>query len=482
MIGRYPIEMGGRSMVIGQATRMKLGLLVAMALAVGVAFLGMAAPAQHAYADQGTVLRTQELEKDVESNGFKIHIWYSESGDIATTASIAITGYTGSSTEISFPASFTVDGKTVPAPGGHVFIQGGAFAGSNVTKIAIQDGVYSVGKEAFKGCANLTEVALGTSVTYIGENAFAGCPNLKTYYVNADSASASDIENSGIGQDASGTVYPGVTVYTKSTNTGVIEGIRAINGGSSIDAPIKVVFDSDPYSKSTVSPTSGSQMGEDGTALGKGASADVADKFLASYERESDPAGTKFSPLNAKITKVTKNSLKLTWASAPTATNYVVYGNACGKKNSMVKLASVGGKSITFKKVNGKAVKKGTYYKFIVVAFDANNRVVSSSKSVHAATKGGKVGNDKKVTTAAKKNKVTVKKGKSFKLKAKAVPASKSLKVKRHRKVAYESTDTAVATVNGKGVIKGVAKGSCVVYAYAQNGVYAKVKVTVAAK
>ena len=68
MIGRYPIEMGGRSMVIGQATRMKLGLLVAMALAVGVAFLGMAAPAQHAYADQGTVLRTQELEKVSQPN------------------------------------------------------------------------------------------------------------------------------------------------------------------------------------------------------------------------------------------------------------------------------------------------------------------------------------------------------------------------------------------------------------------------------
>ena len=66
-----------------------------------------------------------------------------------------------------------------------------------------------------------------------------------------------------------------------------------------------------------------------------------------------------------------------------------------------------------------------------------------------------------------------------FKLGAKAVAASKKLKVKKHRAVKYESTDKAVATVTSKGVIKGKAKGTCFVYAYAQNGVSAKIKVTV---
>ena len=36
-----------------------------------------------------------------------------------------------------------------------------------------------------------------------------------------------------------------------------------------------------------------------------------------------------------------------------------------------------------------------------------------------------------------------------------------------------------VAKITKKGVVKGVGKGTCFVYAYAQNGVYAKVKVTV---
>ena len=100
-------------------------------------------------------------------------------------------------------------------------------------------------------------------------------------------------------------------------------------------------------------------------------------------------------------------------------------------------------------------------------------------KTVHVATKGGKVGNDKSVKTAAKKNKVALKRGQRFRLKAKAVPDSKKLKVRRHRGMAYESSNPKVAKISNKGVIKAVGKGTCHVYAYTQNGVFAKVKVTV---
>ena len=145
----------------------------------------------------------------------------------------------------------------------------------------------------------------------------------------------------------------------------------------------------------------------------------------------------------------------------------------------MQKLATSAGKSMNFKKVLGKKLKKGTYYKFMVVALDRNNNVVSSSKIIHVATKGGKVGNVGKVTTKAKKNKVVIKKGKTFKLKGKQTPAVKKLKVKKHRAVKYESSNPKIATVTKKGVIKGKKKGTCFIYAYAQNGVFAKIKVTV---
>ena len=71
------------------------------------------------------------------------------------------------------------------------------------------------------------------------------------------------------------------------------------------------------------------------------------------------------------------------------------------------------------------------------------------------------------------------KKGKTIKLKAKAKAESRKLKVKKHRASKYETSNPKVAKVNGKGAVKGVGKGTCFVYAYAQNGAFKRVKVTV---
>jgi uncharacterized protein YjdB len=64
-------------------------------------------------------------------------------------------------------------------------------------------------------------------------------------------------------------------------------------------------------------------------------------------------------------------------------------------------------------------------------------------------------------------------------LKTKAVKLSKKMKAQTHVAIRYESTNTKVATVTAKGVIKGVKKGKCKVYAYAQNGASKAVTVTV---
>ena len=52
-------------------------------------------------------------------------------------------------------------------------------------------------------------------------------------------------------------------------------------------------------------------------------------------------------------------------------------------------------------------------------------------------------------------------------------------KIKTHRKLIYESSNTRVATVSKSGKIKAVSKGSCVIYVYAQDGKCQKVKVKV---
>ena len=100
---------------------------------------------------------------------------------------------------------------------------------------------------------------------------------------------------------------------------------------------------------------------------------------------------------------------------------------------------------------------------------------MASSKSIHVATSGGKKGNTKAVKL--NKKKVTLKRGKTVKLKA--TLKNGKLKVSKHRKVAFESDNPAVATVSKSGKVKAVGKGTFYVYAYAQNGVFAKCKITV---
>lgn len=221
---------------------------------------------------------------------------------------------------------------------------------------------------------------------------------------------------------------------------------------------------------------------KDGTDVGEGAELAVADKAIKAMKKDEAPAGSRFGLLQLKAVSTKKTSVKISWKKISDAKKYIVYGNACGKKNQMKKLKTTTKRSLTFKKVAGKKVKTNKYYKFLVVAVDKDSKVISTSKSVHIAAKGNKYGNDKKVKTAAdkKKKKITLGKGKTFKLKAKPVPASKKLKVSRHRGIACETSDSTVATVSKKGVIKAKKKkGSCYIYAYAQNGVCTKIKVTV---
>jgi len=223
------------------------------------------------------------------------------------------------------------------------------------------------------------------------------------------------------------------------------------------------------------------QRSKDGTAIGEGASAAVAEKAIMTMNNDNDLPGAVYSKLRLRSPKQTKKSISLKWTKVNKASKYVIYGNKCGNSNKPQKLTTVNGNTKTFKKVKGKKLKKGTYYKFIIVALDKNNKVVSTSKIIHVATKGGKVGNHKSVTV--KKSVISkakkLKKGKSLKLSGKAVPQSLKLKVKKHVEVRYESTNKKIATVSKNGVVKAKKKGSCYVYAYAQNGVYKKIKVVV---
>ena len=236
------------------------------------------------------------------------------------------------------------------------------------------------------------------------------------------------------------------------------------------------------------------QYGTDGTPVGPGASIEAAEKAITNTTSDKDIKGTTFAPLKFKSSSQGKTNIKLSWTKDKKAAKYVVYGNLCNagsKKYKPVKIAAVNSSAISIKKIGSAKVRKGTYYKFIIVSIDKNNKVVSTSKTIHVTTKGGKTGNYKSVTIKAKVNakgkaikkakpisKTVLKKGKSLKLTVKMNPAGKKVKVKKHAGLRYETTNAKIATVSGN-KIKAKGKGKCIIYAYAQNGVYKKLKVTV---
>ena len=223
----------------------------------------------------------------------------------------------------------------------------------------------------------------------------------------------------------------------------------------------------------TTTGTSDTEQAQKEQAQAKTTAVEETHKTITSANTDKgDVAGSKFAALKVKAKEGNK-SVKLSWSRVNGADGYIIYGAPCGKKMEQIKELTASKKTFTVRKL-----LKGRYYKYMVVAYKniyGEKRVIETSVSVHVATKGGKYGNPTAVTYG--KSKVSVKTGKTFTLKA---GLKTKTKVKTHiAKFRYESTDPSIATVNKKGKIKGVRKGTCEIYIYTQNGLYKKVKVTV---
>lgn len=166
----------------------------------------------------------------------------------------------------------------------------------------------------------------------------------------------------------------------------------------------------------------------------------------------------------------TNTSATISWTKASNATSYRIYGTKCGGSYKLLKTVS----SKTTKWTQ-KGLKKGTAYKYYVVAYGKNGKTAKSD-TLHVNTTGGKYGTVKAITV--NKKTVSLKAGKKVTLKATVTNNGKKL-TNHVSKVRYASSNTAVATVNAKGVITAKKKGTCYVYCYAESGKSCKVKVTV---
>lgn len=191
-----------------------------------------------------------------------------------------------------------------------------------------------------------------------------------------------------------------------------------------------------------------------------------------------------FGRLKVRSVNQTKTSITLEWSKLDGVDGYLVYGNRCNtstKTYKYKKLATItNGRTWTHKNL-----KKGTFYKYIVKAYrivDGKKVVTDTSASIHVITQGSKYGIARSVSVTKignKKNvsKITLKKGKTAQITAKEIKKDK--KIRHHRNLCYESSNTAVATVTPEGLLQAVGKGTCTIWVYAQNGVYAALTVTV---
>ncbi len=205
----------------------------------------------------------------------------------------------------------------------------------------------------------------------------------------------------------------------------------------------------------------------------------VTEQMIQSQKTDEDIKGSYFTHIQARASQITQKNIKLSWNRVKGADGYEIYGNRCNTKKWIYEYK----KMKTIENGNKKSFidrncKKGTYYKYIVRAYkiiDGKKVTIAASKTIHVTTTGGKNGNAKSVKV--NKKKVSLKVGKKIKLRAWEIKADKP--IRHHREVSYESGDPNVATVSKKGRIKAKKKGKCTIFAYAQSGVFRKIKVTV---
>ena len=90
---------------------------------------------------------------------------------------VTITGYTGTDTEVTIPA--TINGQPVTRIG-----EGAFNSRADLTRITIPSSVTSIGIGAFLSCSGLANITIPASVTCIGDSAFYSCNGLTSITIS----------------------------------------------------------------------------------------------------------------------------------------------------------------------------------------------------------------------------------------------------------------------------------------------------------
>ncbi|MGN0241176.1 MAG: InlB B-repeat-containing protein [Candidatus Weimeria sp.] len=188
-----------------------------------------------------------------------------------------------------------------------------------------------------------------------------------------------------------------------------------------------------------------------------------------------------------KVTAAGKHAQTLTWTAVKNADGYYIYTNRCDKADKEYPFR----KAATYKASRArvykvKKLKTGENYKYYVAAYQIRNGkkvIVRNSVTVHSVAGNTSARSTNVKSVKAKKHSITLKKGRSYTLKASVSKMNKKkafLDDTHCAKLRFLSGSTSIASVNyNSGKVTAKKAGSTYIYVLGVNGVRDKVKVTV---
>lgn len=183
--------------------------------------------------------------------------------------------------------------------------------------------------------------------------------------------------------------------------------------------------------------------------------------------------------------KASENANRLSWNPVKNADGYFIYASACnenGKERKVKKIADI--KNRTTTSYTHKNCEKDTWYKYRITAYriiGKKKTAISKSLELHSLTKGSKTYENPLRVKIRSGKKLSLKAGSTKKIRAQVI-VPKGKKTCWHiQKIRYLVSDSSVLTVSKKGKIRAKKAGHATIYAVAQNGVTAKIKVSVIA-
>ena len=192
---------------------------------------------------------------------------------------------------------------------------------------------------------------------------------------------------------------------------------------------------------------------------------------------EDDVAGSTFGKLFAETKDVKLTSVTIKWEKMDDADGYYIYGSKCSTKEKKYKYKFY--KGTKNQKIIIGGLKKDNYYKYYVVAYkivEGQDVILAKSKTIHFTPSSSEYGLADAIKVSGKS--IMLHKGATCQIEAKQVN-NRGKKIKNHRSLRYEPTDTSIVKISASGKVGGLKRGKCKIYVYAQNGVYTTLDVTV---